>query len=123
MKDRVCVNCGEPIPDDRRTDAIFCSGKCGWTHRNRKKEEETREIRIIKRQLDLNRKIIKDLNERDKTDVSIEALELLGFDFDSCTKVDAIDRQNEVTTFRIYEFQITTNNSRCIIKKVNNENV
>ena len=123
MKDRVCVNCGEPIPDDRRSDAIFCCGKCGWTHRNRKKEEETREIRIIKRQLDLNRKIIKDLNERDKTDVSIEALELLGFDFDSCTKVDAIDRQNEVTTFRIYEFQITTNNSRCIIKMVNNENV
>lgn len=68
--------------------------------------------------LDKNYKIIKDLYRRGKLDVSIEALELLGFDFDLYTNFVTKSFEKKISVVKVYEYQITIQGPRCQIKKL-----
>ena len=117
MEERKCKKCGRPILSERRSDAIFCSTRCGWTHRNVEKKKANRDKRRHSRKLDMNYKIIKDLYSRGNIDVSNEALELLGFDFEYCTGIEHLNQQNDTTKFKLFEFIITTDDLRSKIIK------
>ena len=117
MEERLCLYDKKPISPNRRSDAIYCIDKCGWSYRNEKKVESNREKRPHSRQLDENHRIIKDLFSRDKCDVSIEALELMGFDFEYCTGVEDTSQQRGTTAFNLFEFIITLDNDRCKLTK------
>lgn len=118
MNEKLCKHCGQPIFLSKRTDALFCSAKCGWRYRNRENAMEDKGMRPIDRRLVKNRKIIKDLFRRGKLDVSIESLELLGFDFDLYTKFVDKSYETKISVVNVYEYQIKIQGSRCQIKKL-----
>ena len=117
MEERICKYDKKPISPNRRSDALYCRDQCGWSYRNEKKAESNLEKRPHSRQLDENHRIIRELFSRDKCDVSIEALEVMGFDFEYCTGVEATDQQIGRTAFRLFEFIITVEKNRCKITK------
>lgn len=118
MKEKPCKYCTLPIPLSKRTDAIFCSIKCGSDYRNERNAKQGKEKRQIISRLEKNHKIIKDLHRRGKLNVSIESLELLGFDFELFTSVVSKDQATKTTVIMIYEYQITIREPRCQIKKI-----
>ena len=118
MNEKLCKHCNLPISRSKRTDAIFCSIKCGSDYRNKRNATHEKEKRQIDSRLVKNYKIIKDLFNRVKLDVSREALELLGFDFDLYTSVVNTDPITKTSVIRIYEYQISIQGSRCKIEKL-----
>ena len=114
---RYCENCGELIPVTRNKGSIYCTTKCGWTFRNRGNNVANKEKRIITRQLDINYKIVKDLYNKGKNNISIESLELLGFDFEHFTGVKKIAPDNQFEVIKLFEFEINIQNNRCLINK------
>lgn len=120
MEKLICSRegCNNPVPESRRLGAKFCRDWCGSTHRNREKQKSEKEKRSHSRKLDQNYKIIKDLYKKGVYDVSIESLELLGFDFDYCTGVDDFNSQTGIMKFNLFEFQIIFLNNRCKISKL-----
>ena len=119
MEPRKCKRpgCIKTVDQAKRSDADFCSPKCGWTFRNKQRMEANKEKRLHSRKLDKNHNIIKDLYSRGKIDVSNEALELLGFDFEYCTGIEQFNQQNGITKFKLFEFIITTDDLRSRILK------
>lgn len=118
MKVRLCKYDSIPIPKEKRSDAVYHSPECGWKDRNRKKRQENKVKREIQRKLDRNNAIIKDLYKRAKLDVSIESLELLGFDFDIYTNFVTKSFETKTSVVKVYEYQITIQGPRCQIKKL-----
>jgi hypothetical protein len=88
------VEDGYPIPETRRSDAIYCCDSCGWKYRNKKIKKENTEKREAADPLEKNYKIMKDLYERGFNDLSKESLKVLGFDFKTYTGIAEIDPVN-----------------------------
>lgn len=118
METRLCKKCREPIPKKRRSDATFCSDEHGWTYRNQQKAKENKDKNEKQRRLDRNHIIIKNLYKRGKTDVSVEALELFGFDFELYTNVVKTNPTTKTSVVKVYEYQITFRGPRCKIEKL-----
>jgi len=118
MKERLCKYDGKPIPEEKRSDSIYCSSKCGWKDRNEKNAKENKGKRKELRRLDKNHEIIKKLYRKDKLDVLIESLELLEFDIELFTGVENIDSITKTSIVRLYEFQLKFHGGRCQIKKL-----
>ena len=117
MAERICLNDGNPIPLNRRSDAIFCCNKCGWEYRNKLDNEANKDKKLHERKLHMNHKILQKLESKGKFDVPIEAMELMDFDFDYCTGVENVDKINSITEYHLYEYIIITDNFRCKFKK------
>ena len=109
--------CNNLIAINKRSDSLYCTTLCGARDRNEKKERADKEKRPHKRKVEVNYKIISSLFKKGAIDVSIESLELLGFDFDYCTGVDDLDIQKGIMKFRVYEFLLTPHNDRYEISK------
>jgi hypothetical protein len=110
--------CNNLIAINKRSDSLYCTTLCGARDRNEKKERADKEKRPHKRKVEVNYKIISSLFKKGAIDVSIESLELLGFDFDYCTGVDDFNQHKGITKFNLFEFTITIDDTRCKIKKV-----
>ena len=109
--------CNNQVAESKRSDSFYCRPWCGTTQRNKDKREANQEKRPHSRKVDTNYKIVRDLYSNGDDDVSIESLELLGFDFNYCTGVDDLDIQTGIMKFKIYEFLLTPLNNRYKISK------
>ena len=118
MKERLCKYDGKPIPEEKRSDSIYCSSKCGWKDRNEKKAKENKEKSKEQHRLDKNHEIIKKLYRKGMLDIPIEYLELLEFDIELFTGVVNIDPGTKTSIVRLYEFQLKFQGGRCQIKKL-----
>jgi len=49
MKGRVCLNCSKEIPDDRRSNALYCTNKCGNRFRNKRHYNKNPEYYSLQR--------------------------------------------------------------------------
>jgi hypothetical protein len=117
MSERKCLNDGNPIPANRRSDALYCCEKCGWKYRNRMNRKANKDKNPHEQQLRINYTVVKKLVQKGIFDVSIEAMKLMGFDFEYCTGVGKVDPSIGTTEFQLFEYTITIENSRCKIKK------
>ena len=109
--------CNNLIATNKRSDSFYCTPKCGARDRNEKKRKQNREKQPHRRKVEVNYNIISSLFKKGVSDVSIESLELLGFDFDYCTGVDDLDIQTGIMKFKVYEFLLTPHDNRYIISK------
>ncbi len=107
--ERLCKNCQGPITETTRIDAIFCSPKCGWTHRNRIKREE--HLKAINTRLqdptEKNYRIIKFLHENNQTAISRDALIGIGFNPEIHSGMRKFDRDCDTSEFMIKDFVLT----------------
>ena len=117
MAEKICLNDGNRIPDHRRSDAIFCCDKCGWTYRNKNYKEANFEMKVHARNLKMNHKVLQTLESKGKYDVSIEAMELMDFDFEYCTKIESINPIEEIMEYHLYEYYLIVDKSRCKFKR------
>jgi len=119
MEKRYCENkdCGRLIPETRRKDAIYCTDRCGWTHRNIEKNTRNSEKRRAMVPLETNYKIIKDFYERGIYDLSKETLVVSGFDFGAFTGINEIDHTNNTTEYNLFEYSYKIHTGRITIKK------
>lgn len=79
MKDRLCLQCGDPVSG--RIDKKFCSESCRSSYHyyhNQEKEESL--FKFIDRQLKTNRRILKEFNRAGKATVRKQVLLDEGFD-------------------------------------------
>lgn len=106
------------IPESRRTDAIFCSIKCGSTFRNRKNAQQKKDIHMNEQGLYKNHKILKDLVGKGLSDISKETAEVLEFDFNCFTGIIKIDQVLKTTEYKLFDFSYTINGDRIKIKKI-----
>lgn len=120
MKEKLCKHCGQPIPESKRTDAVYCSPECGWRDRNRKNAKLNKEKKIIDRRFKKNHNIIKDLVEREFFDVSKETLIAMGFDPKYYTGIGEYDPVNKTTEYKIFEYSFVIYGERCKLKNANN---
>lgn len=120
MKEKLCKHCTLPISRSKRTDAIFCSIKCGSDYRNKRNTTHEKERKVTDRRLKKNRNIIKDLVERGFVDVPKETLIAMGFDPEYYTGIIECNSVNGTTEYRIFEFSFMIYNERCKLKKLNN---
>ncbi len=118
MGQSTCKNCGNPIPESRRSDAIFCCPKCGWDFRNRRNAKDQKEKNEINRKLHHNYKIVTEFYKKGLVNVSIETLESHGFDANYYTKVEDMDFDTKTSVIRIYEYRLTFKNERFKIEKL-----
>ena len=116
---RFCRWDGEPIPDDKRIDALYCSSQCGWNFRN----EKNRERKPVPEKTDARREtnimIINDLMNRSIYEISMKSLEDTGFDFDCYDRYGEIDKEKETTEFIISSFSFTIIDENVKLKNLN----
>ena len=103
---RFCKWDGEPIPEEKRIDAIYCSRKCGWNYRNEKNRERKPDIINTDDPREINIMIIKDLMTRGINEIMITSLTDFGFDFDCYDKIGDFDIAKG-TEFLISAFSFT----------------
>ena len=88
-----CLHCENPI-NDKRYGAIYCSRKCGYNFRNNKKRVQNKHQNDIIKIIKSNDEILRKLDNRNKSVVSLNELNILGFNFQYHTKL--ILEENEV---------------------------
>ena len=78
--DRKCLECGDSFTEGR-VDKKFCRDICRMAYNLRRREESTPEIyHTIKKQLNLNRRVLRQFNRGAKVTVRKDLLESQGFD-------------------------------------------
>ena len=78
--DRKCLECGDAFTEGR-VDKKFCRDICRMAYNLRLREESTPEIyHTIKKQLNLNRRVLRQFNRGAKVTVRKDLLESQGFD-------------------------------------------
>lgn len=110
-------NPDHPIPDSIRADAVFCSQKCGWQYRNRKKATETKEFQKIERDLYTNYRIIKDMLQKDISEISKDTAIVLGFNLSCHTGILGIDKLKGIAEFKLFDFSYIIIGDRIKFKK------
>jgi len=80
-----CQECGEPFRG--RTDKKFCTADCRSAHHNRKYRDQTNMMRNINNCLRRNRKILRELCEKQLLKVDRHVLLQRGFRFGYCTHI------------------------------------
>ena len=100
--ERLCLNC-EQIIYDRRLGAIYCSVKCGYTFRNNNKRIQNKHQNDIIKIIKSNDEILRQLNARNKSVVSFNELNILGFNFKYHTKL--ILEENKVVGSEYFFFK------------------
>lgn len=122
MGTKYCKNNSDhPIPESRRTDAIFCTIKCGSTFRNRKNAREKKEMKKNEPGLYENYRVVKKIFQMGIFDITIETAKELGLDFDYHMGVINSDKENKTTKFRLFEYSYTISGNRIMIKKLADE--
>lgn len=82
-----CLECQEVIRG--RTDKKFCSDSCRSLHHNRKKSQESDELKFINKRLKQNRTILQNLYNQSKNKlIPLNYVEKLGFTFNFFTHID-----------------------------------
>lgn len=96
----ICLECGDSIVYGRQ-DKKFCCETCKNRYNNRK----TRRIRAMKSKimsaLEKNYRILEDLLKMNATEVSVQQLRQLGFNFDYVTSYHKVRRHDEYCCFDI----------------------
>ncbi len=118
--ERLCKNCHDPIPETKRIDAVFCSARCGWTHRNRINREERIKAKYARLQnpIDKNYGIIQSLYENNQTAISRDTLIGMGFDPEKHNGSRIIQFKPFTMEFIIKDFVLTLGPDEIItIKK------
>jgi hypothetical protein len=115
---RYCKNNPDhPIPESTRTDAVFCSQRCGWQYRNRKKATKTEEFQKIERDLYTNYRIIKDMLRKDISEISKDTAIVLGFNLSCHTGILDIDNLNGTAEFELFDYSYIITGERIKFKK------
>ncbi|MFT4661882.1 MAG: putative nucleic acid-binding Zn ribbon protein [Patiriisocius sp.] len=83
MEDKHCLVCEEPIKG--RRDKKFCSDQCRNEHHNIRNAEVNTYVYEINATLKKNRKILNDLNPKEKSKCKRDDLLKAGFNFDYFT--------------------------------------
>lgn len=83
METRNCLDCGEAIKG--RADKKFCSDQCRNSYNNTLNSDSTNHIRNVNNILRKNRRVLAELNTREKTRVHKSKLIDKGFNFDYYT--------------------------------------
>ena len=81
-----CLHCKNPIYD-KRYGAIYCSVKCGYTFRNIKKRIQNKHPNDIIKIIKSNDEILRQLDAKNKSVISFDELNILGFNFKYHTKL------------------------------------
>lgn len=76
---KTCLDCGEPLVG--RSDKKFCNDQCRNNYNNRLNSDSSAFMRQVNTILRRNRRILSELNPKEKTVVSKEKLNGLGFNF------------------------------------------
>lgn len=79
MKERSCLECGEPIYG--RIDKKFCSDQCRNSYNNRLNSDSNNYVRNVHNILRKNRRILEELNPKGKAKTTRSKLLDKGFDF------------------------------------------
>lgn len=79
MEKRLCPECETPLLG--RADKKFCSDQCRNNWHNRQNRDDTLVVRNINNILRRNRRILQDLNVKDKTPVKRKKMADKGFDW------------------------------------------
>jgi hypothetical protein len=85
MQKSVCPECKEEFVG--RIDKKFCSDQCRNTFNNRQNSDQNNLVRNINHSLRKNRRILQELNPKDKTSVHKSKLIEKGFDFKLFTSI------------------------------------
>lgn len=83
--EKVCLECGQKIVG--RSDKKFCDDACRNTFNNKRNVSDKNLIRNTNNHLKKNYRILEFLNTKEKTKVSRNQLENLGFNFNLFTTV------------------------------------
>lgn len=119
METKYCKNNPDHIiPESRRTDAIFCTIKCGYTFRNRKNALEKKNMQKNEPGLYKNLKVLKDLVGKGLSDISKETAKVLEFDFNCFTGIIKIDQELKTIEYKLFDFSYTIYGDRIKIKKI-----
>lgn len=109
-----CMQCGQTLFG--RRDKKFCNDFCRNTYNNHLNKENVEVIRITNNKLKKNHKILKNLVEVSKMNVTKTELELLGFDFNLVTSFDFSDG---IIFRKVYDYVIQQNaDNSMIIKQI-----
>lgn len=117
---RYCKWDGEPIPEEKRIDAVYCSPECGWKYRNEKNRERKPVIQNTDDRRETNIMIIKDLMTRRINEIPTKSLEDIGFDFDRYDRFGEIDKENGTMEFIISTVSFTIIGKNVKFKNLNN---
>jgi predicted nucleic acid-binding Zn ribbon protein len=116
---RFCKWDNKPIPEDKRSDAQYCSPECGWKYRN----DQKRRRRVASMKSDPRRetniKIIKDLMSREIHEIPMKTLDDIGFDFDSYDRFGEFDENNGTTEYIISNVSFTIIGENVKLKYLN----
>ncbi len=109
---RFCKWDMKPIPEEKRTGAIYCSPECGWKYRNERNRRKKPVIEKTDVRRETNIRIIKDLMSREIYEIPTKSLEDNGFDFDRYDRFGEIDEEKGTMEFIIstVSFTIIGNN-------------
>jgi hypothetical protein len=93
----------------------------GSTFRNNRNAKERKRLQEREPGLYNNYKVVKLLVRLEILDVTIETVTELGLDFNCHMGVIDVDRENEKTEFRLFEYSLIINGNRIKIKKLTDE--
>ncbi len=115
MEEKTCLECNEPLKG--RIDKKFCSDACRNSYNNKQNNESHNLVRKINRILAKNRKILVELNTKDKTTRFKTDLINQGFDFNYYT--NTYTTKNGKIYFFCYEqgYLELDNNKFLLVKK------
>jgi hypothetical protein len=116
-----CDHCGDLIPETRKRGSLYCTNKCGWTYRNLDKAKEKKKLKEKELGLYKNYELIKMLYRNGNRNIKIETATELGMDFDWHMGIIKVDKENETTEFRLFEYSYTIYNDMLKIKKLTDE--
>ena len=115
---RYCKWDGEPIPEEMRIDAVYCSRRCGWKFRNDKNRKRKPTMNFTDSHRETNIMIINDLINREIYEIPMKSLVDIKFDFNCYDRYGEFDKENETTEYILSSLSFTIKGENVILKNL-----